>query len=530
VAWRTCCTTDKSSTSNDVDDRTVSQAFLFSNEDEEAVSAGPFTTRNAAFKARKAAKAARQKLDIGDKESLGNQLDKQLGEAVCSPSGFKQASTIGTEASPSRGSQNSQTHQASPIVVVALFDTDGAESGDSDFDEKGFRKWRGNFAYEECSANLVSIPPSVPPYPKLQELQPVSEQVDSLKGVPKQKLAANDEKYEVKAEDRENTEETEGIGLNGTAATEAEAARQMQQQKAVAEAMSAKQRQQQRKAAAMVEAAKQKQQRQQHQQEQLEQLQPQQLRGRQKLVSQDGAIYEGEMSGDGTRHGEGSCNFADGSRYTGQWKEDKMAGTGVMYWPNGARYQGQFQRSSQHGEGSFWWPNGRQYSGQWICGRQHGRGSILATDGTVLCNGRWRRGQLLEQPPSDTAAASHSNTSFEGHQAPQHGGTVQRIQALSRQEVSSRRRKFTVELVRKSGCSKKLGVDVALERDSLMIESIQEGGLFAEWNMAHPDRAVNPGDMLIAVNGCEGDVDQMASLCAKAPRVEVTVLRDVMSA
>jgi len=43
--------------------------------------------------------------------------------------------------------------------------------------------------------------------------------------------------------------------------------------------------------------------------------------------------------------------------------------------------------------------------------------------------------------------------------------------------------------------------------------------------MATPDRAVKPRDMVIDVNGCDGDVVQMVSLSANAPRLEVTDLR-----
>jgi hypothetical protein len=44
--------------------------------------------------------------------------------------------------------------------------------------------------------------------------------------------------------------------------------------------------------------------------------------------------YEGYKLG-GYRHGFGSCYYAEGGKYCGEWVRDKMEGRGVLYYPSG---------------------------------------------------------------------------------------------------------------------------------------------------------------------------------------------------
>jgi len=41
-------------------------------------------------------------------------------------------------------------------------------------------------------------------------------------------------------------------------------------------------------------------------------------------------------------HGHGIYEYADGSKYIGEWVEDKKEGKGVETWPNGDRFEGIF--------------------------------------------------------------------------------------------------------------------------------------------------------------------------------------------
>ena len=58
--------------------------------------------------------------------------------------------------------------------------------------------------------------------------------------------------------------------------------------------------------------------------------------------------YTGEMK-DGKRHGRGVMVTASGNRYEGDWKEGKQHGRGVYVWANGDRYEGDFKDGKEHG-------------------------------------------------------------------------------------------------------------------------------------------------------------------------------------
>ncbi|XP_061407574.1 MORN repeat-containing protein 2 isoform X1 [Lethenteron reissneri] len=78
-------------------------------------------------------------------------------------------------------------------------------------------------------------------------------------------------------------------------------------------------------------------------------------------------LAEGEYSKseDGVmeRHGTGTHRTAGGSIYTGQWKHDKMEGTGRLVYLSGAVYQGSFHDNMYHGTGTYTWPSGVKYIG-----------------------------------------------------------------------------------------------------------------------------------------------------------------------
>jgi hypothetical protein len=58
----------------------------------------------------------------------------------------------------------------------------------------------------------------------------------------------------------------------------------------------------------------------------------------------------GCISGD-CINGEGTNTWANGEKYTGQWKDDKKHGKGIMYNPDGSiRQKGNFQSDKYIGE------------------------------------------------------------------------------------------------------------------------------------------------------------------------------------
>ena len=69
-------------------------------------------------------------------------------------------------------------------------------------------------------------------------------------------------------------------------------------------------------------------------------------------------------------------NSADGKKYTGEFKDDKMNGQGTFYYTDGS-----------------WW------TGEWkntLIGIKNGLGTEYAADGTVLRSGNWVDHEYVE--------------------------------------------------------------------------------------------------------------------------------------
>ena len=70
-------------------------------------------------------------------------------------------------------------------------------------------------------------------------------------------------------------------------------------------------------------------------------------------------------------------HWVDGSKYTGEWKDDTMNGQGTFYETDGSWWTGE-------------WKNGRN-------GKKNGLGTEYAADGTVLRSGNWVDNKYVEQ-------------------------------------------------------------------------------------------------------------------------------------
>jgi len=49
----------------------------------------------------------------------------------------------------------------------------------------------------------------------------------------------------------------------------------------------------------------------------------------------------------------GIYHFASGSKYDGEWKNDRKHGKGVFTFPDGARYEGEYINDMQSRRGNF---------------------------------------------------------------------------------------------------------------------------------------------------------------------------------
>jgi hypothetical protein len=65
--------------------------------------------------------------------------------------------------------------------------------------------------------------------------------------------------------------------------------------------------------------------------------------------------------------------LANGEKYVGEWRNDKLNGKGTYTWPDGAKYVGQFRDDKRNGHGTFY-----------------------AADGKVTQSGIWKDGALTQ--------------------------------------------------------------------------------------------------------------------------------------
>ena len=88
----------------------------------------------------------------------------------------------------------------------------------------------------------------------------------------------------------------------------------------------------------------------------------------------NGAIYFGEWTRDGLRHGKGLQIWKDGSKYEGYWKNDMANGKGRLIHSDGDVYEGEWENDKAHGKGIYIHMDGAQYHGDWRDDKQHGFG------------------------------------------------------------------------------------------------------------------------------------------------------------
>ncbi|GHT97317.1 hypothetical protein FACS1894126_1140 [Alphaproteobacteria bacterium] len=137
--------------------------------------------------------------------------------------------------------------------------------------------------------------------------------------------------------------------------------------------------------------------------------------------------------------GKGKATLADGTVYTGTFKDSEYHGAGELTLKNGSKYNGQFASGKFNGPGTLTWPDGRVYTGIWangeaIDGRMafpknttfkgdigknglpNGRGTYIYADGNCY-TGYWRDGNRHGQGTytlSDSSEDTH-HTTFDGN-------------------------------------------------------------------------------------------------------------------
>ncbi|KAI8475786.1 MAG: hypothetical protein J3K34DRAFT_456142 [Monoraphidium minutum] len=127
----------------------------------------------------------------------------------------------------------------------------------------------------------------------------------------------------------------------------------------------------------------------------------------------NGDVYKGEVLGGRLRHGAGTHEGADGTRYVGGWRLDLRHGRGQFDAANGTRYDGEWREDRAHGAGACTYPNGSRYEGDWEADARCGWGRLETADGQSY-EGEWRGDKMHGQGKWTFADGGYYLGGYEG--------------------------------------------------------------------------------------------------------------------
>ena len=105
-----------------------------------------------------------------------------------------------------------------------------------------------------------------------------------------------------------------------------------------------------------------------------------------KTLKLTNGVYQGETK-DGIPDGEGQHNilrFHNNNNYQGQFREGTMHGKGIFQWADGHSYVGSFENNDMHGHGRYKCSCGTIRKGNWSHGERVPGGHIIKPDGTII--------------------------------------------------------------------------------------------------------------------------------------------------
>lgn len=93
-----------------------------------------------------------------------------------------------------------------------------------------------------------------------------------------------------------------------------------------------------------------------------------------------GTKYQGEWK-DNKKHGKGTVIYKNGDKYEGDWAFDMRHGIGTLWIYKDkkyvVRYNGEWREDMPTGHGTFFEDNGDSYEGDWLGGKRHGKGRAV---------------------------------------------------------------------------------------------------------------------------------------------------------
>eukprot|EP01035_Chromulina_nebulosa_P017113 gene17113-22627_t len=114
-----------------------------------------------------------------------------------------------------------------------------------------------------------------------------------------------------------------------------------------------------------------------------------------KEISPNGNVYTGEWADD-LYHGRGTLWVKKDKKlkhlYVGDWANGLKEGFGVYYYDNEDVYQGEWKNDKRCGNGKLSYKNGDYYLGEWADDYQNGLGALHLLNGNIY-EGMWLNGK-----------------------------------------------------------------------------------------------------------------------------------------
>jgi hypothetical protein len=103
----------------------------------------------------------------------------------------------------------------------------------------------------------------------------------------------------------------------------------------------------------------------------------------------------------GLANGQGTTVCADGDKYVGEFKDNKIHGLGTYYYQannqfKGDKYVGEFKDGKLHGQGTLTKASGEKYVGEWKDNKRNGQGINLFADGRRF-EGIWENDNFIRE-------------------------------------------------------------------------------------------------------------------------------------
>lgn len=124
------------------------------------------------------------------------------------------------------------------------------------------------------------------------------------------------------------------------------------------------------------------------------------LNGQGTFIYPRGGKYEGGWR-DNNRHGQGTMTYANGNKYVGAFKDGKRHGQGTLdlladnQW-KGDKYVGEYKDDQRTGQGTYTSANGNKFVGEFMDNKRNGQGIEYASSGVITKQGRWENGSLVQ--------------------------------------------------------------------------------------------------------------------------------------